>query len=152
MNGKEADMTTLSSFAKTNILRSAFGLFAMAFALLLPLQAHAQNGETRSLINLYTGAALSNNGMNLEGAQLLTSPWIPAWNYTPQNWQIFDEPALPSGTAKKIISTNSFKVVDVMGHVALPLFAVVQAQQVLQDNSTPWRFQRWNVTRVLLAW
>src|SRR5262245_15332797 len=71
-------MTTLRGFVTmiknpSNTLRSAFGVFAIGFALLFSLEARAADGDPVSIINFYTRAALSNGGSTLEMPMLSTS-------------------------------------------------------------------------------
>jgi hypothetical protein len=145
---------TTASTKHRNAFRSVLGLFAIAFALLVPVQGRAQQGEVKSLINYYTGTALSNGGSTAEGTPLFTSIWIfgpytvrGVW--TQQQWQFFSAPGIIPNP-QRISSLSSYKVMDVLAHSVSPLFLLVQAAALPIDNSTPWKFQTWSVMRSFL--
>ena len=43
---------------------------------------------------------------------------------------------------------HSFKTVDIFLHQTADSLPAVQSQEIRIDNSTPWRFQYWDVSRV----
>jgi hypothetical protein len=129
------------------------GLLLMGAVLLSPLDARAQ--DPRSIINLYTGALLTNNGWTGEWTPLVTrGPWWILLNMgnaegtdSQYKWQFFRNIGRNdlNGNPQNIVSMQSFKLMDVYMRLPYPYYPVVQTNRLFIDNSTQWRFQTWHM-------
>ena len=148
-------MTTTN---RSKILRSAAGLFALAVVLLNPIQSHAQT--TQTLVNYYTGAALTISSSPMDGMPLVSSVFMPLSVPPAQRWAFEIDPNGTQNNVKiwTISSTvGSLKVADVSSHFTWDTITpVVQATKLERKGdgitfdcnrvgciSTPWKFQRW---------